>query len=846
MATPPPSPPAEPPTGLVTLVFTDIEGSSDLWQRFGSAFQPILDEHNRLMREAAQRWGGFEVKTVGDAFFLVFASAPSAVRFALDAQLAFHARDWNALLDGLPELRVRMGLHTGEPILARHPSGLVDYFGPAVNRAARVGGAGHGGQVILSELTRELSLPQLPAEVSFLDRGRHRLKGVGEEHLWQLAHPGLRTDFPPLSTLDPERHNLPRAASPYVGREQELERWLELLRRPDTRAVTLLAFGGIGKTRTALQLAELLLDDLEHGVWWVELEEARDAEGALHRIALGLRLALQKDTPIREQVHAYLKERALLLVLDNTEQIEDAGKLVRDLLAAAPRLKVLVTSRRPLEIREERRIELHPLPGADAVTLFVESARSRASDFEITSNNQADVAELCRRLEGVPLAIELAASRIAGMTPREMLERLNQQFRLLQTRSPDLPPRQRALRGAIDWSYDLLGEEDRELFAQLAVFSGGFDMAAAESVCEVFDVFEGVLELRKHSLLRAETDPVSQQTRYSMLLSVRTYAEEKLRELPQGDADLRERHAGHYLRVAESWIRSLPGASSLGPLPRELDNLRVALAWWSQHGPQDLCARLAAAFYHPLYRLGLWPEAQRVLEAGRAAVAALGPEADGTRADLETSTAALLDDLGDYAAAQEHVRRALELRRSNGDPAAAAETLNVSGLILQHLEQPDAAEAAFQEALGLLPADPSRRGKVLHNLAYLEASRGNLQAAAAGFEAALAERRRGEDTRGEAETLAMLGAMHHMLADGGEAERYPEAGRLYCEALPVFRSLGDRYWEAVVLHNLGELACAQSEVKAARDHFTRAERIFRDLNARQAEASREWLERLQG
>lgn len=838
-----------PPTGLVTLVFTDIEGSSDLWQQFGEAFQPVLDQHNRIMREAADRWSGFEVKTVGDAFFLVFPRAPDALRFALEAQLAFAAFDWSRLLPGLSELRVRMGLHAGEPILARHPSGLVDYFGPAVNRAARIGGAGHGGQVILSDVTRELSEPDLPADVSFLDRGVHRLKGVGEDYLWQLAHPGLRTDFPPLSTLDPERHNLPRPASPYVGREKELAHWLSVLRQPGTRLVSLLAFGGMGKTRSALHLAELLIDDFQHGVWWVELEEARESESALHRIALALRLALQKDTPVREQLHAYLKERELLLVLDNVEQIEGAGRMVSDLLAAAPRLKLLATSRRPLEVRQERRIELNPLPGEEAETLFVESARSRREDFALTAENRGDVRELCRRLEGVPLAIELAASRIVGMTPREMLERLNQQFRLLQTRSPDLPPRQRALRGAIDWSYDLLGEEDRELFAQLAVFAGGFEMDAAEKVCEAFDVFEGVMELRKHSLLRAETDPETQQTRFTMLQSVRSYAEEKLAELPEAGATYRQRHAEYFLRFAEDWIRSLPEAASTQGMRRELDNLRTALVWWKDHGPGGLCARLAAAFYHPLYRLGLWSEARRVLEAGQEAVATLDESADRTRADLDTATASLLDDLGDFPEAGAYVERALTLRKASGEPGPLADTLNVAGLVAQHEERLEDAERCFREALVLLTdRDAARRGKLYHNLAYLAATRGAMEEAITGFETAIAERRRADDSRGEAESAAMLGAMHHMLGDQSEAgrpARYAEAARLYGEALAVFRRVGDRYWEAVVLHNLGELSHATGEKASAREHFQQAERIFRDLNAKQAEASREWLQKLE-
>lgn len=840
----------QPPTGLVTLLFTDIERSSDLWQEHGAAFQPVLDRHNALLRAAAQAAGGFEVKTVGDAFFLAFPEAGKAVRFALEAQLALQECDWSQILPALPELRVRIGIHAGEPILARHPDGKVDYFGPPVNRTARIEAAGHGGQVIVSGLVRELAAGSLPEGASFIDQGVHRLKGVGEEHLWQLAHPRLRSEFPPLSTLDPQRHNLPRPDGPYIGREGDLEGWLELVRNPATRLVSLIGFGGMGKTRTALHLAELLLDDFPQGVWWVELEEARDPEGALQRIALAFRLPPQASTPVRDQVFGYLRERKLLLVLDNGEQVEGLPRLVADLLAAAPGVTVLATSRKPLELRNERRVELRPLAQAEAVELFADSARSRRDDWELTPENREDVAELCRQLEGVPLAIELAASRVVGMTPREMLSRLDQQFRLLQSRSPDLPPRQRALRGAIDWSYDLLAEEDREAFAQLGVFAGSFEMEAAEAVCDCFDPFESVLELRKHSLLQAETDPETQQTRFRMLRTVRSYARERLKDLPGGGAQFLDAHARYYLQFAEERVRRLSGRAgpaALAGLRRELENLRAALDWRKEVGPRELCCRLAAALYVPFYRLGLWSDARHVLETGLSEAEDEVPLP--VRADLETAYASILDDTGRTGEALGHAQRALELRRRNGEAGPLADTLNVLGLVFQHEGRLDEAEAHFREALAALPeSDAPRRGKLLHNLAYLASARGEWREAERGFQEALEERRRSSEPRAEAETRAMLGAVNQGLAAEAPPEersrRLAAARALHEETLAFFREAGDRFWEGVALYNLGEVTYDTDRPEDAVGLFRRADALFSELSAAPAAATREWLERL--
>lgn len=838
------------PTGVITLVFTDIQGSSDLWEQHRGAFQPVLEEHNRLLRAAAALWHGVEVKTEGDAFFLVFGRASDAVRFAVEAQLSIACCRWDDLLVGLPALRVRMGLHTGETIFAAHPDGTADYFGPTVNRAARVGAAGHGGQVIVSDGTRALAQAELPPEITWLDVGRHRLKGVGEEQLWQLCHPDLPREFPALKTLDPQRHNLPLAPAPIIGRETEIERWLAVLRQPATRLLTLSGFGGFGKTRLALQLAELSVDDLADGVWWVDLEEARDSEDMLQRIANELRLHLQPHPTVREQVLNFHRDRELLLVLDNLEQIPDAAKPIDELLKTAPRVKCLATTRRPLELRHEQVVELKPLPVEAARALFIERARARVADYEVDEANAADLLELCRRLEGVPLAIELAASRIAGMTPREMLRRLDERFRLLQTRAHDLPPRQRALRGAIDWSYDLLTDDDKAVFGQVAVFAGGFTMPAAEAVCEGFDVFESIMELRRQSLLRAETTGDTQQTRYAMLESVHAYSLEKLEAAPDAGgtsdaATVRRRHADFFLRFANDCIarRRTPGEpAALRELDAELDNLRAALHAMRAAGEHELCARLALALHHPLHRRGLWAEAYQCLQGGCAALdelADVGNERKALQASLRLALAGLDYDMGNAAAAETNTKAALALLRELGDEAGQADGLNLLGLLATEAPRLDVAGNLFQKALAMRSAGEHHgRAIALHNLARIASRRGEKAEAQRLYLEALAERRAGGDAWGEAETLGDLGVL---AMDAGD---HPGALRYYHDSLNLRRALGDRQGIALMLYNLAEIAELEGDHQRAVTLFTHSERIFRELQSAYAGAANEALQLL--
>jgi predicted ATPase/class 3 adenylate cyclase len=532
------------PTGTITLLFADIERSTALLQELGpERYGAALTEYRRLIRAAIASHDGVEVDTEGDSFFAAFPSVRQAVAGAADAQAALTKSNFH----------VRIGLHTGEPL-------IVDggYSGMDVHRAARIGDAGHGEQVLLSQPTRDLLEPSVPVR----DLGRHRLKDLGEPvRLFQLGE----TDFPPLRTLDST--NLPTQPTPLIGRERELEEASRLL--GEHRLVTLTGPGGSGKTRLALQLAADAVDDFPGGVVWVPLQALRDPELVLPTITQVL--GGGEDAG-----------RRALLVLDNFEQLLPAASRVGDLAARLPWVKLLVTSREPLHIGGEYEYPVAPLREPAAVALFVERARAAKPDF----TDDGAVIEICLRLDCLPLALELAAARVKALSAPELLKRLDRRLPILTGGPRDAPERQRTLRATIEWSYDLLATEERDAFARLAVFVGGCTLEAVEEVCEAG--LDTVGALIDKSLLRREDD------RYFMLETIGEYALERLEESAEAE-EVRRRHAEYYLeqaRAVERLIRSPQAAGALDRLERDHGNLRVALRWLSGRSP-DLPLRLA-------------------------------------------------------------------------------------------------------------------------------------------------------------------------------------------------------------------------------------------------------------
>jgi predicted ATPase/class 3 adenylate cyclase len=617
-------------------LFTDIEGSTKLWERDPEAMSKALSRHDELLREHVEAHGGFVFKTVGDAFYVAFSSAPEAVEVALEAQRSLLAEKW----EQTGSLRVRMALRTG----TAEERGA-DYFGPTLNRVARLLSAGHGGQILISLSTQELVRDQLPLGAELRDLGERRLRDLfGPEHVFELIAPELPSSFPPLETLDARLNNLPTQPTPLVGREREVSEVSDLLRRADVRLLTLTGTGGTGKTRVALQSAAELVDEFEDGVFFVALATLTDPGLVASTLTQALGVAESGEKQPEDALREFVRERELLLLMDNFEQVLEATPLLEELQAAAPRLKVLATSRAALRLYGEREFPVPPLALPDpaypppperltqyeAVRLFVERARAVKPDFSVTNENAPAVAEICVRLDGLPLAIELAAARIRLLPPRAMLARLGSRLKLLTGGARNLPERQRTLRGAIEWSYELLTPEERTLFARLSVFAGGRTLEIIETICDPegeLDTLDGLESLLEKSLLRQEEGPGG-EPRFVMLETIHEYAREKLEESGEAE-EVRRRHAEHFLTLAEESYPELKGPDQLEWLERleaEHDNMRAALSWALGRKEAEVALRLGGALWWFWWMRGHNSEGRRLLEEALAIDGRVSPE----------------------------------------------------------------------------------------------------------------------------------------------------------------------------------------------------------------------------
>jgi predicted ATPase len=608
------------PTGTVTLLFSDIEGSTNLLRELGDDYPAALEAHRDVFRAAFSTHSGVEVDTQGDAFFAAFARASDAVAAAEEIQ--------RELAPG--PVRVRIGLHTGEPQIAGE-----SYVGLDVHRGARVCAAGHGGQILLTQPTREL------VDVQAFDLGEHRLKDLLEPHrLFQVG----REEFPPLKTLD--WTNLPVQATPLVGRESELAEAGALLR--EQRFLTLVGPPGSGKTRLALQLAADAADDFEH-VWWVGLQEVHDSDLVEPAIA--------HVVGARTDLAGFLRDRRGLLLLDNVEQVLGFAPRLAELVSASGNLKLLATSREPLRLTLEQQYPVPPLPDDDAVALFFERARAVRPDF---AANGA-VAEICRRLDGLPLAIELAAARVKILQPDALLARLEQRLPLLAGGARDAPERQQTLRAAIAWSYDLLEEREQAGVARLSVFSGGWTLEAAEAVCECD--LEMLASLVDKSLVR------EREGRFSMLETIREFARDRLTEQEPDGRSLR-RHAEYFFEQAEAHSAARDDDLTLEQFEwfgREHDNLRTTLDYWHDQEAPELELRLVIACSNFWERGGYWTEGRQRFDASFAH-ADEAPSDVRAAAERRFSFVAALQ--GDYARAKELAESAISRFEESGtDPS---------------------------------------------------------------------------------------------------------------------------------------------------------------------------------
>jgi predicted ATPase/class 3 adenylate cyclase len=616
----------DPSPEALTFVFTDLESSTRLWERFPDAMQAAMERHDAILRRAVEGANGRVVKVTGDGVMAVFPDASDGVRASLEAQQALRSEVWGET----GPLRVRMGIHVGD---AQSRGG--DFYGPSVNRAARIMAAGHGGQVLLSSLAAELAEGRLPREARLRDLGEHRLKDFSQpEHVFQLVAPTLPGDFPPLSTLSHRPNNLPMQTSEFLGREAQLASVRDLLDAAGVRLVTLTGPGGIGKTRLALQGAADQIDRFEDGVFFVDLSSVRDADSAFEVIVRAVDVSRMSDEQARAALERELPKRHMLLLLDNFEQVIDAAEGVADLLQLCSQLKVLVTSREALRVRGEHLFPVPPLALPDgsvehasvelvgdyeSVRLFVERAREVDPSFALTDENAAAVAEVCARLDGLPLAIELAAAQLKLFSPHDLQERLRSRLELLRGGPRDLPARQQTLRSTIEWSYELLDDEERAIFGLLSLFSPARVEAVEEVVARLeplrgIDVVERLTSLVDKSLIRSTQTP--ERPRLWMLETIREYATERLEGEPGLSGPARRAHAEYFSSFAETRGLQLHGrvrVEALDELAFEIGNLQTAWRYWvASHDLEQLNKLLdglwalydARGWYHAAVDLG--------------------------------------------------------------------------------------------------------------------------------------------------------------------------------------------------------------------------------------------------
>jgi predicted ATPase/class 3 adenylate cyclase len=783
-------PAASLPTGTVTFLFTDIEGSTRLVQQSGDRWADLLAEHCQIMRGAIRDARGVEIGTEGDSFFAVFSNAADAVAATTQAQRALAEHRWPA--DA--EVRVRMGLHTGEGKL-----GGDNYIGLDVHRAARIAAAAHGGQVVVSETTRSLAARSLPVGVSLRTLGAHRLKDLATpERLYQLEIAGLPAEFPALRTLDARPNNLPVQLTSFVGRGSEIDAVGELLDR--ARLVTLTGPGGTGKTRLALQVAAERLSRYEDGSFFVELAPIRDPALVASAVAAALAVREAVDRPLVETLKEALHDRELLLVLDNFEQVLEAAPLVTDLLSAAPRVRVLVTSRAVLHVHGEHEFpvpsltipdpahlpQLEALSQFEGVALFIERAMAARPDFAVTAESAPAIAEIIARLDGLPLAIELAAAKAKLLGAEAILGRLGSRLAFLGGGARDLPARQQTLRDAIDWSYMLLPEPERGFLRRLSVFVGGWTPDSAERVCTPsnlgVDAFDGLAALVDQSLIRREESPHG-EPRFLMLETIREYSLEHL-ETAMETAELRRRHAMYFLDLAEAAEPLLTKQPEvIDQVGRDHDNYRAALTWAIDNDEAELGMRLGFALWRFWHQRGHLREGRQWFERLLALPTATARTT--ARAKGLTGAAGVAYWQNDYQAAAAWYSETEEIYRELGDKVALADALYNTGSV--------AAIGGDMETSFTKLAEGMTIGRELDDQAIV-----------------------GRFAQAE-------GYMAFMIDDLDRARPLLE------EALALAERGNDRMDIATANHTVGQVARLQGRSEDAREHYSRAIRFLHEL-----------------
>ena len=864
------------PFEAVTILFTDIERSTALWEQDAARMSRALAAHDALARGVVEARRGTVIKMTGDGMHAVFEAAHDALAASLDLQQAVADP---AATEGLA-LRVRCGIHAG--LVERRDN---DCFGGPVNRAARIMASAHGGQVLLSQAVVELLHELLPVPVTLRDLGSVRLKDLATpERVYQAVHPALRQDFPALRSLEATPNNLPQQPTSFIGRAKEQVDVEGLLGR--VRLLTLTGSGGCGKTRLALQVAADALDRYADGVWFVELAPVSDPERVPQSLAAVLGLKEEPGVPLVRTLTDHLKDRRLLLLLDNCEHLLDACAHLADaMLRHCPGVRILASSREALGIAGEQAYRVPslslpdpreaPTPASvipfEAVQLFRERARLARADFAITERNAAAVASICRRLDGIPFALELAAARARSLSVEDIDGKLNERFRLLTGGSRTALPRQQTLRALIDWSYDLLSEPAQSLLQRLSVFAGGWTLEAAERVCageglaeeEILDL---LISLADKSL--AAVDPVDGGSRYRLLETVRQYARDRLQEAHGGEAT-RARHRDFFVALAEEAEAQLIGAEQTAWLRRlesEHENLRAALEWSAADADPVKGLRLCGALQRFWYTRGYFNEGRAWCGLLLARPGAQTPTRERAKAlrgagwlareqcDYAAASALLEEGLalgqaledprgvahalhglggiareqGDFETARERFARSLDLYRNAGDRQGVAAALNSLGLLARELGDYPAARRLYEESLAIDRELGDRRSIAvsLNNLGGMACDQGDFAAARALHEESLAIKRELGDRSGIASSLANLGDIAR------EQRDYATAERLIEESLAMRRELGDRRGIAISLCILGNVALEQSRHAQAQALYEQSLAIERALGDR--------------
>ena len=855
------------PTGTVTFLFTDIEGSTQLWQQHRDAMPAALARHHAILKEAIAGHAGHVFQIVGDAFCAAFATPAEAVGAALAAQRALRDEPWGEI----GPVRVRMALHSGSaPVQAGDRLAGEYGSGITLSRAARLLSAAHGGQMLLSQVACDLLRDQLPDGIALRDLGEHQLKDLVQlEHIYQVVAPALPADFPPLKSLRSDRHNLPLQLTSFIGRERDIAAVKRLL--TTTRLLTLTGVGGTGKTRLALQVAAALVDQSPDGVWLVELAALADPAFVPRAVAATFGLHDQADRSSVETLLDFLRSKAILLLLDNCEHLIGAcAQLVDTLLRACPRVQILATSREGLGIAGEvtwsvpslslpdvdRVLDLATVSASEAVRLFVQRSQAAKPEFAVTDQNAGTVARICGRLDGIPLAIELAAARARVLTVEQIATRLDNRFQLLTGGSRTALERHQTLRATMDWSYQLLSGPERVLLQRLSIFSGGWTLEAAEAVCagegvEDDEVLDLLTQLASKSLVGVEEQ--ARAARYSMLETIRQYASEKLAD--SGEAErVQDCHLDYFLRSAEAIEPELHRADQLLWLKRleaEHDNFRRALRWAGRAESAEVSLRLAGVLEEFWRKHSHLSEGRGWLE--RALARAEPGGRTRARAKALWGAGYLAFFQADYATGHTLLKESMAISRELGDQAGLASSLCIWGIVvlfqgdaasawaaevessatyrelqdawgmasaryvlgLAKYTQGDyaAAQSAFEENLALLGATGDRWeiSYSLTGLGRLALQASDFALARARFESALAIRREINDKFLIAHSLNYLGIVARREGD------HRRAAALYLESLSLFQETGSRHGAALCLAALGGVAGDEGQpARAAR------------------------------